>query len=176
MMGDETFKEAWYVVHTKSRFENVVSEGLAKRARGAFLPKIRVQSRRRDRKKMIHIPLFPGYVFVRCTLNPYEMVEVLKTTGVVRFVGSRTGPVAVPDPDIESLQIMISTDLPVTTGTRFKKGDRVMVIAGPFAGVTGIFERYQGQERVMVYVEALGQFAAVEVGVDDVELLPAILT
>ena len=175
-MTDETTKEAWYVVHTKSRFENVVSEGLTKRARGAFLPKMRVKSRRRDRHKMIHVPLFPGYVFVRCTLNPYEMVEVLKTTGVVRFVGNRSRPIAVPDNDIESLRIMIGTELPVTTGTRFKKGDRVMVIAGPFAGVTGLFERYRGHDRVLVFVDALGQFAAVEVAVEDVERLPAILT
>ena len=33
-MGDEAFSEAWYVVHTKSRFENVVSEGLVTRVNG----------------------------------------------------------------------------------------------------------------------------------------------
>ena len=62
------------------------------------------------------------------------------------------------------------------TGTRFKKGDNVIVIQGPFAGVTGTFVRYRGRGRVIVNIEALGQFAGVEVNEDDVELLPEILS
>jgi transcription antitermination factor NusG len=38
-----------------------------------------------------------------------------------------------------------------------------MVISGPFAGVTGIFSSYRGDGRVIVNIEALGQFAAVNV-------------
>ncbi|MBC8393541.1 MAG: transcriptional antiterminator, partial [Deltaproteobacteria bacterium] len=47
---------------------------------------------------------------------------------------------------------------------------------GPFAGVTGTFVRYRGRGRVIVNIEALGQFAGVEVNEDDVELLPEILS
>lgn len=175
MTGDKLI-HAWYALHTKSRFENVVNEGLAKKALDVFLPKITVKSRRRDRHKMIRVPLFPGYVFVRTNLNPYEHVEILKTTGAVRLIGSARGPVPIADATIESLRIMVSTDEEVVTGTRFKKGDRVMVIRGPFAGVTGIFSTYRGDGRVVVNIEALGQFAAVNVAAEDVEKLPDILT
>ncbi|MDH3955651.1 MAG: transcriptional antiterminator, partial [Desulfobacteraceae bacterium] len=48
--------DSWYVLHTKSRFENVVNEGLAKKSIEVFLPKIQVRSRRRDRKVMIRVP------------------------------------------------------------------------------------------------------------------------
>ena len=41
----------WYVLHTKSRFENVVNEGLIKKSFEVFLPKIKVRSRRRDRRR-----------------------------------------------------------------------------------------------------------------------------
>jgi transcription antitermination factor NusG len=64
----------------------------------------------------------------------------------------------------------------VETGYHFKKGDRVMVVAGPFSGVIGVFDRYGGQGRIVVHIEALGQFAAVEVDADDVEKMPAIAT
>ncbi|PID39815.1 MAG: transcriptional antiterminator [Proteobacteria bacterium] len=175
MVGD-TLKNAWYALHTKSRFENVVNEGLASKAIDVFLPKITVRSKRRDRRKMIRVPLFPGYVFVRTNLNPYEHVEILKTTGAVKLIGSARGPVFIPDETIESLKIMVSSDQAVVTGTRFKKGDRVIVIAGPFAGVTGIFSSYRGDGRVMVNIEALGQFAAVNVNAADVEKLPEILS
>jgi transcription antitermination factor NusG len=62
------------------------------------------------------------------------------------------------------------------TGTQFKKGDRVMVVRGPFSGVEGIFSSYRGDGRVIVNIEALGQFAAVNVDAADVEKLPEILT
>ena len=175
-MTKDPFIPAWYAVHTKSRFENVVFEGLAKKSLKVFLPKVLVQSKRRDRKKMIRIPLFPGYLFVKTDLNPYEQLDILKTTGVVRFIGSKQGPVPVPSEDIASLEIMIKSDQPVATGNRFRKGDRVIVVQGPFTGVNGTFARYGGQGRVIVNIEALGQFASVEVNEEDVEKLPKILS
>ena len=175
MPGDQ-LKRAWYALHTKSRFENVVNDGLAKKTLDVFLPKITVKSRRRDRHKMIRVPLFPGYVFVRTDLNPYEHLEILKTTGAVRLIGSTRGPVPIADATVDSLKIIVSTEGEVITGTRFKKGDRVMVIRGPFAGVTGVFSSYRGDGRVIVNIEALGQFAAVNVDVADVEKLPEILS
>ena len=93
----------------------------------------------------------------------------------MRLIGTKQGPVPVPDDTIASLEIMISTELPVATGSRLQKGDRVMVISGPFAGVTGTFVRYRGKRRVVVNIEALGQYAGVEVDDSDVEPLPKIL-
>lgn len=164
----------WYVLHTKSRHENVVSDGLLKKSLEAFLPKIQVRSKRRDRKKLIRVPLFPGYLFVKTDLNPHQHIEILKTAGAVRLIGSGRGPVAVGDDVVDSIKIMVRGDYPVTTGSRFKKGDRVIVVCGPFEGVVGIFERYGSKRRVVVHVEALGQYAAVEVDEDDVELLPPV--
>ena len=50
-----------------------------------------------------------------------------------------------------------------------------MVVSGPFAGVNGTFVRYRGKGRVVVNIEALGQYAGVDVDENDVELLPDIL-
>lgn len=167
---------SWYVLHTKSRFENVVNEGLLKKSIEVFLPKIQVMSKRRDRKAMIRVPLFPGYLFVKSDLNPYKHIEIVKTVGAVRLIGNKDGPIPVPSETIKSLEIMVKGSNEVTTGTRFKKGDRVMVVHGPFAGVTGTFVRYRGKGRVVVNIEALGQHAGVDVSEDDVELLPEILS
>lgn len=175
-MKAEKLIPSWYVLHTKSRFENVVRDGLFKKSVDVFLPKITVQSKRKDRKKMIRVPLFPGYVFVRSDLSPNHHLDIVKTVGAVKLVGNNQGAISVPAETIESLKIMVASNQPVETGYQFSKGDQVMVIAGPFAGVTGIFDRYGGQGRIVVHIEALGQFAAVEVDVDDVEKVPAILS
>lgn len=174
-MTVDQFIPSWYVLHTKSRFENVVNDGLQKKKVDVFLPKIKVRSKRRDRKMMIQVPLFPGYVFVKTDLHPDEHLGILKTAGVVRMIGSHSGPVSVPDKTIDSLRIMVNAEEDILTGTRFRQGDKIMVVAGPFAGVMGQFVQYRGLGRVIVDIDALGQFAAVNVGEDDVEPLPGIL-
>ena len=92
----------WYVLHTRSRFETVVHDGLTKKAHDVFLPKVRVRSKRRDRKVMIDVPLFPGYVFVKSNLHPTHHIDIVKTVGAVRLIGNKQIPVAVPDETIHS--------------------------------------------------------------------------
>ncbi len=176
MMKADKLQKAWYVLHTRSRFENVVNKALMGKAKEVFLPKILVRSRRKDRKKMIRIPVFPGYLFIKTDLNPREHLDILKTPGAVRLIGNSKGPVPVPESSVISLKIMVETDDHIITGARLKKGDKVMVVAGPFAGVTGIFSRYKGQDHVIVNIDVLGRFAGVEVKKEDIELLPQIMS
>ncbi len=174
--GQPEKKEEWYVLHTRSRYENVVYEGLLKKSKEVFFPRIKVRSKRVDRKAMIHVPLFPGYLFVKTHLTPQSHIEIVKTTGVVRLIGNKSGPIPVPDEDVESLKIMVKTDKAILTGMLcFKKGSRIMVISGPFAGVSGVFVRYKGTGRVVVYIEVLGQYASVDVDENDIDVLPEIL-
>ncbi|MCU0591408.1 MAG: UpxY family transcription antiterminator [Desulfobacterales bacterium] len=174
-MEDRRLLKQWYVLHTRSRHESVVSEGLSKKSLEVFLPKIKVRSTRRDRKAMIHIPLFPGYVFLKTDLHPHTHLEIVKTAGVVRLIGTQQGPVPVAEDTIASLKIMVNSEMPIATGHQLQPGDRVVVVNGPLAGVIGTFVRYRNQSRVVVNIEALGQFAGVEVQDQDIEVLPPIL-
>jgi transcription elongation factor/antiterminator RfaH len=166
----------WYVLHTKSRHENVVNDGLVRKSVEVYLPKITVRSKRRDRKATIRVPLFPGYVFVKTDLQPDTHLEIVKVAGAVRFIGNKQGPLSITDETVESLKIMVASDSPVTTGYNLKKGDKVMVIHGPLEGVVGTFVRYGGKGRIVVNIEALGQYAGVEVSEDDIEIMPKILS
>jgi transcriptional antiterminator NusG len=171
-MSDFRLIPAWYVLHTRSRFEGVVQEGLLKKAHEVFLPRVRVRSRRRDRQLLIDVPLFPGYVFVKTDLHPHRHLDILKTAGVVRLIGNQEGPIPVPDEAVNSLKIMVCSGVDIATGTRFRRGDTVVVVNGPFTGVIGHFVRYRSADRVMVRIEALGQHASVEVDAADVEAVP----
>ena len=166
----------WYVLHTKSRHENVVNDGLARKSVEVYLPKITVPSKRRDRKKTIRVPLFPGYLFVKTDLHPHTHLEIVKVAGAVRFIGNKQGPLSIADETVESLKIMVESDCAVTTGNNLRKGDNVLVVHGPLEGVMGTFVRYGGKGRIVVNVEALNQFAGVEVSEDDIEILPKILS
>ncbi len=174
-MNHDILKQEWYVIHTRSRFENVVCDGLLKKSFEVFLPKVQIPSKRRDRKLMIWVPVFPGYLFVKTDMSVHEHLNIVKTIGTVRLVGTKSGPVSVPDETIASLKIIVNNDSPIITGKRMAKGDRVMVVKGPFTGVIGTFSNYRGKGRVTINVDALGQTAGVDVHEDDIEPLSKIM-
>src|SRR5438876_7916645 len=55
----------WYAVYTSSRHEKVVARQLQDRSIETFLPLYRTWHRWKDRRKLVELPLFPSYVFVR---------------------------------------------------------------------------------------------------------------
>ena len=79
----------WYAVHTKSRHEYKAHTGLTQKNLTSFLPEMEVWSKRKDRKKKISVPLFPGYLFVEASLDNETKLAILKTSGVVRILGKK---------------------------------------------------------------------------------------
>lgn len=168
----------WFALLTRSNFEQVVFDQIVQKKMAVFLPKAKKISRRKDRKKVIDVPLFPGYLFVKSSLDPACQLFILKTQGAVRFLGNQKGPVPVPDTQIESLKILTAADQDLITGacSPMVQGDPVMVMEGPFAGTRGEFIRYRGKGRIIVKLPLLGRYAGVEMDEDLVEKMPDILS
>jgi transcription antitermination factor NusG len=164
----------WFALLTRSNFEQVVFDQIMQKKMEVFLPRTKKLSRRRDRKQIIDVPLFPGYLFVKSSFDPACQLFILKTQGAVRFLGNQQGPVPVPDTQIQSLKILTAADKELITGdcSRLSRGDPVMVMEGPFAGTRGEFIQYRGKGRVIVKLPLLGQYAGVEIDEDQVEKIP----
>ena len=161
-MNEEADK--WYAVHTRSRFEMKVFEGFSGKSIEAFVPRIQVMSRRKDRRKKILIPLLPGYVFVHFDMAPDAYWDIIKTTGVVRMVSFRGEPVPARDEEVASLMILDGTDRTVHNRAYVETGDRVMIMEGPFKGLVGFYLRRKGQsDKVVVSVDLLKRSLAVEI-------------
>ncbi len=62
-------EQRWYALHTRARHERVVEHRLREQGMETFLPTVRETHRWSDRKKVVEVPLFSCYVFVRCVLN-----------------------------------------------------------------------------------------------------------
>ncbi len=126
---------------------------------------------------MVEYPLFPGYIFVRSSFQPADQLSILKTIGAVRLLGNQTGPVAVPDIQIESLKILTSSSMDLITGSNIalKTGDPVMIIEGPLSGFKGEFIRHKGKGRVIIKIDLLNQYAGTEIEEDKIEKLPELL-
>jgi transcriptional antiterminator NusG len=61
-----------------------------------FLPLLDEERKWSDRKKVIAVPLFPGYLFVQIPERSESQLTVRKVPGVVNFVGNHNGPLAIP--------------------------------------------------------------------------------
>lgn len=154
----------WYAIHTRSRFEQKVFDGLRGKSIESFLPKMLVMSRRKDRRKKILVPLLPGYVFVQTDLNNTEYLQILKTVGVVRMVGIKGRPAPAKEEEIASLMILDGTDRTVQNRAYMNKGDRVMIMEGPLKGLVGYYLRHKGQsDKVVVSVDLLQRSLEIEI-------------
>jgi len=49
----------------------------------------------------------------------------------------------------------------------FNQGDKVRLIAGPFAGIEAVFDMPRGEDRAQVLLELLGKVQRLTVGLDD---------
>jgi len=154
----------WYALHTRSRFEQKVYEGLCGKSLEAFLPKIQVMSRRKDRRKKIFVPLLPGYVFVRSVLEPEVYHHIIKTVGIVRMISFKGQPVPADDQEISSLMILDGTDRTVQNRAYMRAGERVMIMEGPLRGLVGFYIRHKGKtDHVVVSVELLHRSLEIEI-------------
>jgi transcription antitermination factor NusG len=154
----------WYAIHTRSRFEQKVYDGMCGKSIEVFLPRVRVMSRRKDRRKKILVPLLPGYIFVNTDLNPEGYWDIIKTVGVVRMVGFKGKPVPAREEEISSLMILDGTDRTVQNRAYMKRGDMVMVMEGPLKGLVGFYLHHKGQnDKVVVSIELLHRSLEVEI-------------
>src|SRR2546428_11337014 len=96
---------AWHALWTRSHFEQLVHDQLAVKRFNLFLPKIDQWSRRGGVRRLIRVPLFPGYVFLHGAMDKTSYVEVLKARGLVQVLGERWDRLAtIPDREIERVQ------------------------------------------------------------------------
>lgn len=129
----------WYAVHTKSRHEYKAFTGLTQKDLTAFLPEMEVWSKRKDRKKKISVPLFPGYLFVEASLDNETKLTILKTAGVVRILGKKenTEPLPVPEAKIIAIQRIMDKKVEMFSLQYPKAGEPARIMDGPFAGIEG---------------------------------------
>jgi transcription antitermination factor NusG len=77
---------AWYAVHIRHRHEAKVESDLRAQGLEVFVPRITVRSRRRDKFKLLEVPLFSCYVFVYTKMNKQAFNAIVRHKGVLENV------------------------------------------------------------------------------------------
>ncbi len=132
-----------------------------------FLPLYTTVRRWKDRRKLLSLPLFPGYVFVRGT--PLRRLLVLTTPGVHMILSRGDQAATIPEEEIEAIRRTLEGNYRVEPHPFLKCGQRVRVKCGSLSGVEGILVRKKSVFRLVLSVQMLAQSVSVEIDAADVE-------
>lgn len=155
----------WYAVWTHSHCEQLVTDQLSAKGFELFFPKTTAWKRRGAGRHAVQTPWFPGYVFVRHELDKASYLEVIKARGVVRVLGDRWDALSpIPHVEIDAIRRVLTSQTPCAQHPHLFSGDRVRIVAGPLAGVGGVFLRSKpGRGLLVLSINLLRRSVAVEV-------------
>src|SRR5580704_14602164 len=92
----------WYALYTKHQHERAVARNLTCKGFEIFLPLYAAAREWKDRVKVLHMPLFPCYVFLRGDLQ--RRLDIVATPGIHGLVSSGDGPATIPAAEIEGIR------------------------------------------------------------------------
>jgi len=159
----------WYALHTRSRFEKRVADLLQEKKIFTFLPILQQLHRWSDRWSKVGVPAFTCYVFVRIVATMEVRVQVLRTPGVLGFVGREGLGASIPDEQIENLRTVFREKIPCTVHTFVNIGRRVRIHGGCLDGIEGILVGKNQDRSIIVSVELLGRSLSIRAEGYDVE-------
>jgi transcription antitermination factor NusG len=161
--------ENWYAVHTRAQHEKAVAHRLRERGVTTFLPTFTEVHRWNDRRKIIELPLFMCYLFVKLMPRNEERQRVLRTDSVLGFVGAQGVGTPIPNDQIDAVRILVEEKLPCCSHPFLKTGQRVRIRGGALEGLEGIFLSRHGERRLIISVDAMQRSLAIQVEGYEVE-------
>ena len=149
----------WNVLSTAPRAEKQVKERIEALGVECFLPLHRTPRVWSDRVKIVEVPLFNSYIFVRC---PDDVLrDLLRVYGVVRIVFYNKKPAIVRQKEIDAIQEFLDQ----AAEHALCPGEEVEILAGAMKHVSGKVKKIK-KNHLLLYLEQLG--ATVCVKLDEV--------
>jgi len=153
----------WFAGQLKPNGQAVAERNLARQGIETFCPWT-VEAYRRngclsDRPR----PLFPGYIFLRLDPEAGLWRAVNSTRGLTRVVQTDPrGPAPLPDALIDGLRARCDARGRLAVGPELAPGDRVRVIAGPFADLVTEIETIGEDARIRVLFDLMNRKVAAD--------------
>lgn len=157
-LPDESFG-TWFVLRTKSRQEKIIAADLSVAGLGCFLPLVTCTRFYAGRKATVELPLFPGYVFLRGSLDDaYEADRKKRIAQIIQVHAQHE-----LDEELKSLHLALCVNATLNPFPYLRLGVRVVVRSGPLQGLRGKIESFSKRDRLILQVDMLGQATSLEI-------------
>ncbi len=160
----------WYVLYTKSRAEKKLKFALDQLKIPNFLPLISQKKKWSDRYRVVDVPMFSGYIFVKIHYQQ-DSIKVLKEPNSVGFVSFQGHPATISEEDIELIRLFLKEypdRVRIQEESIFKKGNMVEIVGGPFAGKKAIIEKIKNAYCIIVRIPSINKNIYIEVSKEDI--------
>lgn len=159
----------WYAVYTRPNMEKKIADTLAHKGLVVYCPLQKVMRQWSDRRKVLEVPAFKGYVFVQ--IHDAIRWQVLATAGVLNFVCHNGKPARIPLKEIETMRLFFEgLQSRIIDETDIRVHDVARVYSGVFMGLEG--EVMDVQHRYAVLnIPTLGLSMQVKVDRENVEVV-----
>ena len=165
-LGDETGPCRWYTIQAKPHQEYAVERALERVGVEIFCPRLRHQKVIRRKRRVVIVPLFPGYLFGRFSLRDHHR-HVMYARGVRRLVSFGQTPVVVDESLIDGIRSQQDAGYIEIRPASYAPGQIVRIRSGSLCGLEAVFEREMGdRERAVLLLKALSYQARVVVPLD----------
>jgi len=153
----------WFALRTRSRHEKKVATEIAAKGIFAFLPIITRKHKWSDRYKMVELPLFPCYLFVRMDSSAETRVTVLRTSGAVGFIGNGGRGTPIPDAQIDSVRSILEQGVEFSLHPYLAINQRVRIRGGSLDGVEGVLLAKNTDQSLVVSIDLIQRSVAIRV-------------
>jgi transcriptional antiterminator RfaH len=164
---DDFQQTDWYVVHTKPRQEVRAFDNLQNQHYECYLPMSRVQKVRAKGVEVVQEPLFSRYLFIRLDAKNQNWSPIRSTVGVASLVRFGAQPAKVPSALIDYLRQAPQPEV----RQLYEAGDAIDIHSGPFAGLSGIYQTPNGQDRALILIDLLGKTHAINMALTDIRMV-----
>lgn len=157
LMSSE-FNKGWYVVYVKSRHEKKVDKLLSDINIQTYLPLVKRVKKWSDRKKVVHEPLIPSYVFVYINKETdfSKIMSVYGTCGFIRF-GRKFARVR--DEELKNIRILLAGDLKdvvsESTTSLLKVGETQRIQYGLLSGLECTILKINDVNKIQVRIDSI---------------------
>jgi len=153
----------WYALRTRPRHEKRVHAELQGKSIYSFLPLLSEKHPWSDRRQIVQLPLFPGYIFTRMQNDLSHRISVLQTVGVLSFVGFRGVGTPIPEEQIHALQAILEARISFGPYAFLNVGQKVRIVGGSLDGIQGIISEKKGETSLVISVDLIQRSIAIRV-------------
>lgn len=155
----------WYLLYTASRAEKQVEQRIKLEGVEVFLPMHLTPRKWSDRVKMVEVPLFSSYIFVR-TIDEV-LRSLVRINGVSRIVYYNGAPAIVRQKEIDN--IIAFLEKAKGRECEFIENEEVRIACGSMKDVKGRVKKVSGNKLVL-YLQQIG--VTVRIKTDQVVKIP----